>query len=122
MCSREDRWKASKEVNQKMLPPEHTEGDVEGGREISLFRCSWGWCQEKKYLRETPSGIWCERHYLRTESCSLCDEPRIDLGDGTLCRNHYFVEDEEATGIRRRELLRVRNYRTPYETGGGPWR
>lgn len=120
---REDRWKASKEVSQELLSNDPREGDVNTEREIPLYRCSWGWCQEKKHLRDTPSGIWCERHYLWTKSCSLCDEPCIDLGDGTLCRNHYFVEDDEDRDIMRRELLRIRHGRTPYDTGGrGPWR
>ena len=52
-------------------------------KSIHLYECSFNSCTQKKLLRMTPSGVYCEKHYICSPRCSTehCYEPCIERLD-----------------------------------------
>ena len=95
MYSRPQRWERA-----EILPNEHIGIVFQNGPTIVYlwaWECSQPHCNEKRNIRWTESGAWCERHYKELPSCPVCGEPAIIdpvwFPGNIYCRNHLWHED-----------------------------
>lgn len=87
------QWNNSEPLRCKVFLDEDGKGQT--------VTCSIKYCQTHHGLKRTPSGDFCQDHYLNGECCTYpgCLEPAasVDQNGKHRCRNHigYFVDEQQ---------------------------
>lgn len=80
--TRQRKWELSKKIKRTQLRA--------GSKSIFAWDCSYHRCRAMS-LRLTPSGVWCQEHYLGQPTCPVCgEEPILHIADTNglrICRN-----------------------------------